>query len=208
MNSKQKKLGFSQPNTFISLSGLGHVWFNNFHNSISVIHHSSLITQNTLSVWHHHSLVITQYFSHCLWVPYLSVGAVFFFFFFLFSITKPSEKKKPRSDHKTQWKKKKKKKIRSPNPVKEEEEGKKKKTQIRRKKKKPPSVKGKRKKRRWRNATQWRKKKERDGQKLQLKSDSGFLHVMLFSKMSLSYELWKLSYGGAKQTSSYGSHHF
>ena len=37
-----------------------------------------------------------------------------------------------------------------------------------------------------------RKKKEKDGQKLWLKSDSGSLHVVLFTKMLLSYELWKL----------------
>ena len=35
-------------------------------------------------------------------------------------------------------------------------------------------------------------KKKRDGQKLQLKSDSESLHVMLFTEMPLSYELWKL----------------
>ena len=38
--------------------------------------------------------------------------------------------------------------------------------------------------------TQWKKK--RDGQKLRLKSDSESLHVMLFTEMLLSYELWKL----------------
>ena len=36
------------------------------------------------------------------------------------------------------------------------------------------------------------RKKKRDGQKLWLKSDSGSLHVVLFTEMSLSYELWKL----------------
>ena len=34
--------------------------------------------------------------------------------------------------------------------------------------------------------------KKRDGQKLQLKSNSGSLHVVLFIEMPLSYELWKL----------------
>ena len=59
----------------------------NFQHSISVIHHTSLIThysllitQNTLPVWHCHSVVITQYFSHYLWAPYLSHGAGIFFF--------------------------------------------------------------------------------------------------------------------------------
>ena len=34
-----------------------------------------------------------------------------------------------------------------------------------------------------------KKKKKRDGQKLWLKSDSGSLYVVLFTKMPLSYEL-------------------
>ena len=34
--------------------------------------------------------------------------------------------------------------------------------------------------------------KKNDGQKLRLKADNGSLHVVLFMKMSLSYELWKL----------------
>ena len=61
-----------------------------------ITHHSSLITQNTLPVWHYHSLVITQYFSHYLWVSYLSLNAVFF------SVSpnpvkkKKKKKKKPR----------------------------------------------------------------------------------------------------------------
>ena len=46
-------------------------------------------------VWHHHSLSITQYFSHYLWAPYLSLGAVFSFFFSLVpKLTEPSKKKK------------------------------------------------------------------------------------------------------------------
>ena len=36
------------------------------------------------------------------------------------------------------------------------------------------------------------KKKKKDGQKLRLKYDSGSLHVVLFTEMPLSYELWKL----------------
>ena len=64
------------------------------------------------------------------------------FFFFLLS---PNPVKKKRK------KKKKETRIRSPNPVKEEG---KKENQIRRKKKKPPSVKGKRKKKKMKNATQ------------------------------------------------------
>ena len=37
-----------------------------------------------------------------------------------------------------------------------------------------------------------KKGKKRDGQKLQLKSNSGSLHVVLFIEMPLSYELCKL----------------
>ena len=113
-----------------------------------ITHHSSIITQNTLPVWNHHSLIIIQYFSHYLWVPYLSLGVFFFFFQY----------------HQTQWKKKKKKekKKRNPNQITEPSERRRwrrKKTQIIRKKKKPPSVKGKRKKRRWRTQPNEEKKK-------------------------------------------------
>ena len=81
---------------------------------------------------------------------------------FFFSITKPSEKKE-----------------------KKEEE-----TQVRRKKKKPPSVKGKRKKKKMKKCNPVKKeRKKKDGQKLRLKADNGSLHVVLFTEMSLSYEL-------------------
>ena len=71
---------------------LGGVWIPFFNHSIS-------ITQNTLLVWYHHSLVITQYFSHCLWAPYLSLGVAFFFFpVSLNLVKKEKEKKKPRSE--------------------------------------------------------------------------------------------------------------
>ena len=56
-----------------------------------ITRYSSLITRNTTPVWHHHSISITQYFSHYLWVPYLSLIAGFFFF--LPKPTKPGEKK-------------------------------------------------------------------------------------------------------------------
>ena len=85
----------------------------------------SLITQNTLPVWHHHSLVITQYFSHYLWVSYLSLNAVFF------SVSpnpvkkKKKKKKKPRLEgrrrsHLVLKEKEKKKKMKKCNPVKKE----------------------------------------------------------------------------------------
>ena len=91
--------------------------------------HSSLITHHLkypIPVWHHHSLVITQYFSHCLWAPYLSLGAAFFFFFFSIpKLTEQSEKKekkkKPRNLNrvKEEGKKKKKKKARTKNRTQE-----------------------------------------------------------------------------------------
>ena len=80
---------------------LSSVWISFFHHSIFITHHSSLKIPYLFST-------ITQYFSHCLWAPYLSLGAAFFFF--------------PRTQtHRTQ----KKKNPNSPNPVKEEEEKKK-----------------------------------------------------------------------------------
>ena len=42
-----------------------------FYHSISITHHSSLITQFFTLIWHHHFIFITQYFSHHLWVPHL-----------------------------------------------------------------------------------------------------------------------------------------
>ena len=42
------------------------------------------------------------------------------------------------------------------------------------------------------NPVKKEKKKKKDGQKLQLKSNSGSLHVVLFTEIPLSYELWKL----------------
>ena len=38
-----------------------------------ITHNSSLITQFFTSVWHHHPISITQYFSHYLWAPHLSL---------------------------------------------------------------------------------------------------------------------------------------
>ena len=72
-----------------------------------ITHFPSLITKNTLPVWHHHSLVLTQYFSHCLWALYLSLGAVFIFYFLVSpnpmkkkknpdQITEPNERKRRR----------------------------------------------------------------------------------------------------------------
>ena len=94
--------------SLLVLGFLRAVWMAFFHHSISITHHFKIP---------HPFGTITQYFSHYLWAPYLSLGAAFFFFFF--NITEPSEKEKRK---------------------------KRKETQIRRKKKKPPSVKGKRKK--------------------------------------------------------------
>ena len=116
--------------SLLVLGFLWAVWMAFFHHSISITHHFKIP---------HLFGTITQYFSHYLYVLYLSLGATFFFFQY----------------HWTQWKKKKKKKRKK-------KKEKRKETQIRRKKKKPPSVKGKRKKRRWRNAcTEPSEKKKR-----------------------------------------------
>ena len=76
-------------------------------------------------VWHHHSLSITQYFSHYLWAPYLSLGAVFSFFFSLVpKLTEPSKKKKrPRTNRTSERRRRKKKRIKQPT---QEKKGKKK----------------------------------------------------------------------------------
>ena len=91
-------------------------------------------------VWHHHSLPITQYFSHYLWAPYLSLGADFIFFLQYPNSLNLVEKKKKTLEHEdriserrtnpkqtkpVKEEEKKKKKRRNPEqiePVKEEEE--------------------------------------------------------------------------------------
>ena len=78
--------------------------------------HSSLITYFKIL---HPFGTITQYFSHYLWAPCLSLDAVFFFFFFL--LLRNLNQKKKKKDHRTQWKKKKKRKKKEeehprPNP--------------------------------------------------------------------------------------------
>ena len=63
-----------------------------------ITHNSSLITLNTKAIWHHHSLPISQYFSHYLWVSYLSLVQLFLFLFSSVpQLTKPSEKKKKKN---------------------------------------------------------------------------------------------------------------
>ena len=146
--------------SLLVLGFLWAVWMAFFHHSISITHHFKIP---------HLFGTITQYFSHYLWVLYLSLGATFFFFQY----------------HWTQWKKKEKKKEKR-----------------KKKKEKKPKLEGRR-----RSHLVWKEKekkedeethapnpvkKKRDGQKLRLKSDSESLHVMLFTEMPLSYELWKL----------------
>ena len=75
-------------------------------------------------VWHHHSLSITQYFSHYLWAPYLSLGAVFSFFFSLVpKLTEPSKKKKTQNKPNSERRRRRKKRIKQPT---QEKKGKKK----------------------------------------------------------------------------------
>ena len=57
------------------------IWSLNFRHSISITHHSSLITQFFTFVCLHHSVSITHYFSHYLEGPRLSRCNFFFFFF-------------------------------------------------------------------------------------------------------------------------------
>ena len=85
----------------------------NFRHSSLITHHSKYYTRLA-----HHSISITQYFSHYLWVPYLSLIAGFFFF--LPKLTEPSEKrereretqnipkKRKETQNRPKWKKKKK----------------------------------------------------------------------------------------------------
>ena len=61
---------------------------------------SSLITLNTTPVWHHHSISITQYFSHYLWAPYLSLIAGFFFCQYPNSPNLVKKKKKKKNEKK------------------------------------------------------------------------------------------------------------
>ena len=52
------------------------------------------------------------------------------------------------------------------------------------------------------------KKKKKKSQKVVKSCGCRSLHVCLFTKMPLSYELWKQSYRLAKQPFCYGSHYF
>ena len=99
-------------------------------------------------VWHHHSLLITQYFSHYLWTPYLS--PVHFLFFIFFSIPKleSSEKKKkyrtsnPGKEKKNRTAKLKKKKKNTEQPTQEKKKKKEKNNRIANQKKKKIKSKG------------------------------------------------------------------
>ena len=97
---------------------LGLVQFVFFCHSISVTRYSSLITHHSSLITHHSKIpclfgTITQYFSHYLWVPYLSPGAAFFFSLSLSSLQYPNspnlvrkKKKKPRTNRTNEKKKK------------------------------------------------------------------------------------------------------
>ena len=113
----------------VHLCSTNSVFFSNFSDLLVcfffITQFLSLITLNTTPVWHLHSISITQYFSHYLWVPYLSLIASFFF---LPKLTKPSEKKK-----KKKRKEKKRETQNRPKWKKEEEEENKKKKKKKRK---------------------------------------------------------------------------
>ena len=115
---------------------LGLVQFVFFCHSISVTRYSSLITHHSSLITHHSKIpclfgTITQYFSHYLWVPYLSPGAAFFFSLSLSSLQYPNSPNLVR--------KKKKKNPEQTEPMKKEEEKK-------RKRKKEPNSQPKKKK--------------------------------------------------------------
>ena len=101
------------------LRGLEAIWIIFFHHSISITqhsslitHHSSLFTLNTIHVWHYYSISITQYFSHFLWVPFLSQCSFYFYFYFF---------KVPRSPEPVKEKKEKKRNPDHPKPKKKNE---------------------------------------------------------------------------------------
>ena len=72
---------------------------------MQIFHHSLLITYHSLLITYHSSLkipytfgTITQYFSHCLWAPYLSLGTTFFFP--VPKLTEPNKKKRKKETQK------------------------------------------------------------------------------------------------------------
>ena len=93
------------------LRGLEAIWIIFFHHSISITqhsslitHHSSLFTLNTIHVWHYYSISITQYFSHFLWVPFLSQCS-FYFYFYFFKVPRSPEPVKEKKEKKEEKKK-------------------------------------------------------------------------------------------------------
>ena len=144
----------------------------NFYHSISVTHHSSLITLNTTPVWHQHSISITQYFLHYLWAPYLSLISGFFFFPPVPKLTKPSGKKK-------------KKKRRNPKQTEVKERRRRRRRKKKEKKKKRTEQPTKRRKEK-------KKKKSQKWSKVAARYCLWVSYVYLITILPLSYELWKL----------------
>ena len=142
-----------------------------FGYSISATHHSK-IPRLFGTITHFPSLNI---FHTILWTPYLLLGAASFFFSFFQYPNSPNPviKKKKKKANKDQWNKKKKEK--------------KKRTQPRWKKKKR-----KKEESQWRPVPKEERKVEKKGGKMVKSCGCGSLQVCLFTKMSLSYELWKL----------------
>ena len=104
-------------------------------------------------VWHHHSLLITQFFSHYLWAPYLSPVQLFHFFFQYPNSLNPvkKKKKKKRTDRTSEKKKKKRTEQPTQEKKKRTEQPTQKKNKNKKKKKKKNSQPRKRKKKvkRW-----------------------------------------------------------
>ena len=126
-------------------------------------------------VWHHHSLPVTQYFSHYLWVSYLSPSAVFF------PPQYPNSsnlvKKKQNPEHEDQTSERRRRNL--------GEERTKQPTQEKKKRKK--------KKNRTANPREDRKKKKvKRWSKVAAEYYLWVPYVCLIIILSLSYELWKL----------------
>ena len=109
LNEFTKILSISLETNF-KIQTLEAVWMQIFHHSISITHHSLLITYYSSLKIPYPFGTITQYFSHCLWTPYLSLSTIFFFFP-VPKLTEPNEKRKKERnpETRTQWKKKEKK---------------------------------------------------------------------------------------------------
>ena len=167
---------------------------NFFHHSISVTQFPSLITHHLIfhtrlapSLTFHHSIFFT------LFGGSYNITRCSFFFFPIPKLIKPSKKKererknwtqKNPAKKRTQWKKERKKKEKKRKKTKNW-------TQWRTWRSHWCERKKKKKKRTRTHAPNLVKKKKKRWSKVMALTDNGSLHVVLFTEMPLSYELWK-----------------